>query len=276
MSILSVSLLKSRPSNVSRALGPMQVSNVAVRSLLSLFTSFAKDTWIISSSWLNLHIEQLRQRNIDRNDFGSSYSGLRWQGRVFLVIHYDSIQLITEPILWQVRLLKAIANIPKQAHKWLPELYQHLVYSWHHVKSSVLNIVSYIYFQLSVILQKNTTCHIPFWKHVHNTHDVALIKFRTERFKHLLQLVGPYISKGNSRSRESISAQERLCLWLRYLATGDSQSTWLFYFWVGRATVFRIIDFIRHLDGSKGCLHDGTMSKPTLEKIAAFLRLYTI
>ena len=39
-----------------------------------------------------------------------------------------------------------------------------------------------------------------------------------ERFEHLLSLVGPRITKTNTRMREAISAAERLTLTLHYLA----------------------------------------------------------
>ena len=67
------------------------------------------------------------------------------------------------------------------------------------------------------------------------------IRMTSEKFQHQLQFVGPYISKGNCWLTESISPPQQLCLCMRYLATGDSQSTQSFSFRVGRATVSKII-----------------------------------
>lgn len=62
-----------------------------------------------------------------------------------------------------------------------------------------------------------------------------------ERFQHLHELVEPYIVKKYCRSRATISPRERLCLCLRLLATGDSQSTQSFTFRVGKSTVSKIV-----------------------------------
>ena len=62
-----------------------------------------------------------------------------------------------------------------------------------------------------------------------------------ERFEHLLSLVAPRISKQKTKLREPIGPAERLCITLRYLASGDSQQTQSFHFRVGKATVSKII-----------------------------------
>jgi len=62
-----------------------------------------------------------------------------------------------------------------------------------------------------------------------------------ERFDHLLSLVEPDIAKNQTNFREPISAAERLCLTIRYLATGDSQQSLSFAFRIGRSTVSGII-----------------------------------
>ena len=67
-----------------------------------------------------------------------------------------------------------------------------------------------------------------------------------ERFQHLLSLVEPYLKKKFCRSRETISAAERLAVCLRYLATGDSQQSQMFNFRVGRATVCKIVKEVCH------------------------------
>ena len=58
-----------------------------------------------------------------------------------------------------------------------------------------------------------------------------------ERFEHLLSMISPFITKEHCRSRMPISATERLCLCLRYLATGETQQSLSFSFRIGRATV---------------------------------------
>ena len=61
-----------------------------------------------------------------------------------------------------------------------------------------------------------------------------------DRFDHLLSLVEPAITKQNNY-RQPISAVERLCLTIRFLASGDSQQSLSFAFRIGRSTVSGII-----------------------------------
>ena len=67
------------------------------------------------------------------------------------------------------------------------------------------------------------------------------LRMTPERFEHLLSLVGPRITKTNTRMREAISAAERLTLTLRYLASGDDQQSLSFSYRIGRTTVSHII-----------------------------------
>lgn len=62
-----------------------------------------------------------------------------------------------------------------------------------------------------------------------------------ERFEHLLTLVGPLTAKKQFKSRNLISAAERLMLTLRYLATGDSQQSQSFMFKIGRSTKSKML-----------------------------------
>ena len=62
-----------------------------------------------------------------------------------------------------------------------------------------------------------------------------------DRFDHLLSLVEPAISKQNNY-RQPISAAGRLCLTVRFLASGDSQQSLSFAFRIGRSTVLDIIE----------------------------------
>ena len=64
----------------------------------------------------------------------------------------------------------------------------------------------------------------------------------TERFGHLLSLVGPTVTRQTTNFREPISAGERLAITLRYLVTGDSMQTISFSYRVGHSTVCGIID----------------------------------
>ena len=62
-----------------------------------------------------------------------------------------------------------------------------------------------------------------------------------ERFEHLLSLVGPIISKRNTHLRESISAELRLVITLRFLSSGDAQQSLSYSFRIGKTTVSNII-----------------------------------
>jgi len=62
-----------------------------------------------------------------------------------------------------------------------------------------------------------------------------------ERFDHLLSLIDPAITKQETNFREPISPAERLCLTIRYLATGESQQSLSFSFRIGRSTVSCIV-----------------------------------
>jgi len=60
------------------------------------------------------------------------------------------------------------------------------------------------------------------------------------KYEKLLSYVAPLITKSSTR-RESISADQRLCITLRYLVTGDAKITIASSYRVGPATVGRII-----------------------------------
>ena len=92
-----------------------------------------------------------------------------------------------------------------------------------------------------------------------------------ERFEGLLGLVAPYITKKFCRSRMPISASERLCLCLRYLASGDSQQTQSLTFRIGRSTVSNIIR--ETCEGIWQALKDKYMKAP--ETIEEWLSIAT-
>ena len=62
-----------------------------------------------------------------------------------------------------------------------------------------------------------------------------------DRFHHLLGLVQEKISKKDTKFRKAISAEERLIITLRFLATGETQQSLSFSYRVGRATVSNIV-----------------------------------
>ena len=62
-----------------------------------------------------------------------------------------------------------------------------------------------------------------------------------ERFQHMLQQVGPFMPARKCKSRCPISKEERLCLTLRYLASGDSQQSISYNFRIGKTTVHNIV-----------------------------------
>lgn len=62
-----------------------------------------------------------------------------------------------------------------------------------------------------------------------------------DRFEHLLSLVGPIIQKKETHMRESISAEERLVVTLRFLSSGDAQQSLCYAFRLGKTTVSNII-----------------------------------
>ena len=74
-------------------------------------------------------------------------------------------------------------------------------------------------------------------------HEFFFKQFRMlpAKYEKLLSYVAPLITK-SSMKRESISADQRLCITLRYLVTGDSKSTISSSYRVGAATVGKIIN----------------------------------
>ena len=63
-----------------------------------------------------------------------------------------------------------------------------------------------------------------------------------ESFQYLLNVVGPIISKKNTNLRKAISASERLCLTLHYLAYGGIQQSLSFSFRIAKSTICNIIN----------------------------------
>ena len=102
---------------------------------------------------------------------------------------------------------------------------------------TVILIISFICFYELSLLSKFQHCLNSLYSNC-----LRFIRMSPERLEHLVRLVGPYITKKDCRSRETISVNERLILTLRYLASGDSQqSPQSFSFRVGCSTVSNII-----------------------------------
>ena len=85
----------------------------------------------------------------------------------------------------------------------------------------------------SLIQEMRLSDHESFYKYFRMT---------PQRFDHLLSLVGPLISHQETKFRAPVSANERLAVTLRYLATGDSMQTIAFSYRLGHSTVCNIID----------------------------------
>ena len=67
------------------------------------------------------------------------------------------------------------------------------------------------------------------------------LRMSPERFSHFLSLVQDRIAKRDTKFRKSISAEERLILTLRFLASGETQQSLSFSFRVGRKSVSQIV-----------------------------------
>ena len=62
-----------------------------------------------------------------------------------------------------------------------------------------------------------------------------------QRLEHLLKMVGPVIQKVDATFPKSISAEQRLVITLRFLATGEVQQWLGFEYRVGKSAVCNII-----------------------------------
>lgn len=74
-----------------------------------------------------------------------------------------------------------------------------------------------------------------------NSSRFSYIRMTPERCEHLFSLVGPLITKVNTKMRQASSVAERLTLTLRYLASGDDQQSISFSYRIGKTTVSHII-----------------------------------
>ncbi|XP_042897245.2 uncharacterized protein [Parasteatoda tepidariorum] len=67
------------------------------------------------------------------------------------------------------------------------------------------------------------------------------LRMDTESFEYLLERIEPLISRQDTHMRKAIPAGERLAITLRYLATGETQSSIAFQFRVAQNTISGII-----------------------------------
>lgn len=85
----------------------------------------------------------------------------------------------------------------------------------------------------SLIQEMRLVDHYSFYRYFHMS---------PTRFDDLLNRVKPLISRKTTQLRESVSAEERLAVTLRYLVTGDSMQTISFSYRLGHSTVCYIIE----------------------------------
>ncbi|KAM4052562.1 uncharacterized protein ACNLHF_002468 [Anomaloglossus baeobatrachus] len=70
---------------------------------------------------------------------------------------------------------------------------------------------------------------------------ISFCRIPIEAFDRLLALLSPQLTYSDTRMRKSISAEERLLLTLRFLATGDSYASLHLQFCVGKTTISEIV-----------------------------------
>ena len=63
----------------------------------------------------------------------------------------------------------------------------------------------------------------------------------SQRFEHLLSLVGSHLQRTTTKMREPISPTERIVFTLRFLASSDSQQSLCFSFRISRAAICTIL-----------------------------------
>ena len=90
------------------------------------------------------------------------------------------------------------------------------------------------------------------------------MRMTPDRFEHLLSLVGPIITKKDTRMRKAIGPAERLRLTLHYLPYGDSQQSNSFAYRIGRSTVSKIIRDT--CDAIWAVLHEEYLKPPNSNK----------
>ncbi|KAL2085802.1 hypothetical protein ACEWY4_019122 [Coilia grayii] len=88
----------------------------------------------------------------------------------------------------------------------------------------------------------------------------AYFRLNKVQFEKLLEIVAPSIIKQHTNYRKAISPDERLCICLRYLATGDSFRSVAFSYRVGVSTVAGVVKQV--CEAIWDCLQDTYMPVP--------------
>lgn len=70
---------------------------------------------------------------------------------------------------------------------------------------------------------------------------INFLRMSKSDFEYLLQNVGPFIEKQDTNLRSAVTAETRLAITLRYLATGDSYSSLSYTFRVSKQLISRIV-----------------------------------
>ena len=86
--------------------------------------------------------------------------------------------------------------------------------------------------------------HLLFISYLWHIFLIYLFRFvcmSPERYDHLLSMIEQSIRRSDTNFRKSISPAERLCITLRFLASGDSQISLTYLFRLGRATISNVV-----------------------------------
>lgn len=81
------------------------------------------------------------------------------------------------------------------------------------------------YWMKKWLQERESRSHMTLVRELRQSHQEDLLNYLRmtfETFNTLLEIVTPYINKMNTKMRQSISAEERLIVTLRFLATGQS------------------------------------------------------
>lgn len=82
---------------------------------------------------------------------------------------------------------------------------------------------------------------IPRLRSLDKQYFIDFFRMSPANFDELLHIVGPKIMKKNTKWRDAISANDRLALTLRFLASGETFRSLAFSFRMGRSTVGKIV-----------------------------------
>ena len=83
----------------------------------------------------------------------------------------------------------------------------------------------------------------------------------SSRFDEILEKVKPHIERQDTQLRSSISADERLCVTLRFLAPGESYKDLMYYFRISTVSTSQLIPEV--CNAIYNTLHEEYLSPPT-------------